>query len=160
MTVIWDTLSRGSKSIFAFMIYFVVLQVSFSMMAHQVYGYVLFDFSTYFLSQINVFMIDLGDIDIYSKMSSVEPIYTPIFFVFYIFFVFFVTNNIFIAILNEAFGVVVEHQRKLNEKELIGKLKTRFIDEIKFFAERCRYCCTHLSTKKKVETSKAHKTFK
>ncbi|CAG9334842.1 PKD2_4 [Blepharisma stoltei] len=159
MTMIWDTLGRGAKSIFAFMIYFIVLQVSFSMMAYQVYGYALYDFSKYTLSQINIFMIDLGNLNLYPNMSEVESIFTPLFFVFYFFFVFFVTNNIFIAILNEAFGVIVERQREQNERELIGKLKTRVIDEIKFFCEKCKYCCTHFKKKKKIEKSKAFKAF-
>ena len=60
----------------------------------------------------------------------------------------------------KAFGVVVEHQRKENEKELIGKIKTRFLDELKYAAERCKYCCTHFTKKKKTVTTKAFKAFK
>lgn len=159
MTIIWDTLQRGAKSIFAFFIVFITLICSFSQTVHIIYGNELEIFTTFTLSLSHLFMIILGAIDNYKQMSIASPIFTPIFYIFFMFLMFFVIMNIFVAILNEAYGVVIELQSDFHEKELVGKLKNMLVAEIKHYLERIRYYCKACCKKSNVERSLAFKAF-
>lgn len=140
MTMIWDTLERGSRSIFAFMIIFGLLLNAFTQMSHIVYGRVLQSFSTYFYSFINLFRMLLGDINRYTDMSNAEPNFTPFIFIGYIFLCFFVMLNIFVAILNEAFGVVVDYRQQHQDKLKMQKFGKKVLEELTFYWRRFTVC--------------------
>ena len=159
MTIIWDTLQRGAKSIFAFFVVFIVLMCSFTQMVHIIYGIELNNFSTFGISISSLFMVLLGSLDKYQEMSIASPILTPIFFIGFMFLMFFVIMNIFVAILNEAYSVVAGFHINSLEKELVGKFKTRLIEEIKIIFGRCIYICKKCLKRKKIERSAAFKAF-
>jgi len=140
MTMIWDTLERGSRSIFAFMIIFGLLLNAFTQMSHIVYGRVLQSFSTYFYSFISLFRMLLGDINRYPDMSDAEPNFTPFIFIGYIFLCFFVMLNIFVAILNEAFGVVVDYRQQHKDKLKMQKFVQKVVEELTFYWRRLAAC--------------------
>lgn len=159
MTIIWDTLQRGAKSIFAFFVVFIVLMCSFSQTVHVVYGNELEVFTTFSRCLSNLFMILLGALDNYKDMSLASPIFTPLLYISFMFLMFFVIMNIFVAILNEAYGVVVELHTKSLEKEIVGRLKIRLFTEIRHFYERLKYFCKKSFKKQRVERSVAFKAF-
>ena len=140
MTMIWDTLERGSRSIFAFMIILALLLNAFTQMSHIVYGRALQSFSTYFYSFINLFRMLLGDISRYPDMSDAEPNFTPFIFIGYIFLCFFVMLNIFVAILNEAFGVVVDYRQQHKDKLKMQKFGKKVLEELTFYWKKTANC--------------------
>jgi Polycystin cation channel len=159
MTIIWDTLARGSKSILGFFVVFIVLLCSFTQMANIVYGSQLIDFMNFSRTISSLFLMLLGGLNDYPYMNQVSPYFTPVFFVFYMFLMFFVIMNIFVAILNEAFGVVVEMQIKEHEKEIFGLFVNNLVSEIKLIGGRLKYSCKNCCKKNKVERSVAFKAF-
>jgi len=159
MTMIWDTLKRGARSILAFLIVLVVLLTSFTQMGYHIYGYEVESFYTYFRSMTSMLIIMIGQIDLFSEMIDTEPYLTPFFFISYIFLIFFVLMNIFVAILNEAFGVVVEYQRNSQEKELIGRLKTKLVKELKYYCEKIKLVIRTIRMRRPGNNSLAHRAF-
>lgn len=159
MTIIWDTLDRGAKSIFAFFVIFIVLMCSFTQMIHVVYGTELQAFNSFSKCISSLFMILLGALDNYPGMSQASPYFTPIFFIVFMFLMFFVVMNIFVAILNEAFGVVVEVETKSHEKELVDRFKNRLVKELKFYGERVKYVFKKAFKSRRVPRSAAFKAF-
>jgi hypothetical protein len=159
MTIIWDTLQRGAKSIFAFFIVFIVLICSFTQMVHIIYGNELSNFTSFGVSISALFMILLGSLDSYEEMSEVSPVFTPIFYIGFMFLMFFVIMNIFVAILNEAYSVVVDFHVNSLEKELVDRFKTRLFEEIKLIFERVRYFLKKCLKRQRIERSIAFKAF-
>lgn len=159
MTIIWDTLARGSKSIFAFFLVFIVLMCSFTQMVRIVYGCNIFAFINFGSSISSLFMTLLGALNYYPSMSLVSPYFTPIFYTIFMFLMFFVILNIFVAILNESFGVIIALEDKESEKEILGKLKNRLIIELKFISDRVKYRCKKCCKRRGIERSVAFKAF-
>lgn len=140
MTMIWDTLERGSRSIFAFMIILALLLNAFTQMSYIIYGRALKSFSTYFYGFISLFRMLLGDISRYPDMSNMEPNFTPFIFISYIFLCFFVMLNIFVAILNEAFGVVVDYRQQNKDKRKMQKFGIKVVEEMSYYWKRMTGC--------------------
>ena len=107
----------------------------------------------------SMLIIMIGQIDLFSEMIDTEPYLTPFFFISYIFLIFFVLMNIFVAILNEAFGVVVEYQRNSQEKELIGRLKTKLVKELKYYCEKIKLVIRTIRMRRPGNNSLAHRAF-
>jgi hypothetical protein len=159
MMLIWHTIHRGAKSIFAFVMVFIVLQAAFGMLVHVIYGSQDEIYSTYFRTMATLTVTLLGDVSQYESMSAQEPYITPIFFVSYMFLMFFIILNIFVAILNEAFSVVVEHSRQSKDKDLVKNALRKLVEEVKIFIDLVKYKYQNCCKRSKSETSKAFKKF-
>ena len=128
-------------------------------MVYIVYGPQLLYFNTFGQSISQLFMILLGAINYYHQMSQASPYFTPVFFISFIFMMFFVVLNIFVAILNEAFSVVVALEEKDHEKDLLRKFKNRLVAELKHYYEKFKYFCKKCCKTKTVQRSLAFKAF-
>jgi ABC-type multidrug transport system fused ATPase/permease subunit len=160
MKMIFDTMERGAKSILAFIIILSVLLNSFTMTAYIIYGPRLEIYRTYIKAFTTLFVMITGEIAYYEDMQKVAPIFTPFFFLTFMFLTFFVLINLFVAILNEAFAVVVGQQVSSKDKQALTSNLLQLKKEAQrfknIFCSRCRECCKR---RKNVSRSKANRAF-
>lgn len=101
------TLRRSLPNIISFSTMFIILMLSFSMLANLVFGTDLYDFHTFFRSLFVLVEVIIGQLD-YMSLTTTNRFLGPLFYMAFIFFVVFVLYNMFIVILNDTYFMVQE----------------------------------------------------
>merc|ERR1712070_1188637 len=120
MGMLWNVLAQAGTSIMYFLFMFLLVMIAFALMVMNLFGSVIYEYSSFDKSLVALFLMLLGDFD-YETLRRVQPTFGPLFFVLYLVLVYFVLLNIFLAILNEAYAN--ESQRIQEERALGGKKK-------------------------------------
>jgi polycystin 2 len=95
-------------SVMFFIIFFAFSYLGYLLFGSQIYGY-----SSVVRSSYTMFRTMLGDFDL-GEIEKADRTFGPLYLMSYIFFVFFVLLNVFLAIINDTYGMVKE--RVLGEK--------------------------------------------
>eukprot|EP00033_Pygsuia_biforma_P002896 GCRY01003194.1.p1 GENE.GCRY01003194.1~~GCRY01003194.1.p1 ORF type:complete len:774 (+),score=222.95 GCRY01003194.1:252-2573(+) len=105
MSLLWDTLAHARKDLVGFVVIFMVIVTSFSLMGFLVFGPEMTEFSTVSGSISALFRMMLGDAP-FEEMFQVNRVLAPIYVAFFLILVFFTLLNIFLAILNDSWEKV------------------------------------------------------
>eukprot|EP00300_Choanocystis_sp_HF-7_P011897 c17658_g1_i1.p1 GENE.c17658_g1_i1~~c17658_g1_i1.p1 ORF type:complete len:710 (-),score=173.25 c17658_g1_i1:21-2150(-) len=109
--VITATVSRSIRNSFVFVVTVIIVIFGFSQSGVLIWGNDLEGFRTFIDSFYSLLRILLGDFD-FAPMKRSNRLMGPLYFVFFVVLVVFILLNMFLAILDEAFGDVQdEHKR-------------------------------------------------
>ncbi len=98
---------RAGLEIIFFTMLFSATFFGFGVLAHNIYGASISNFSTLSLTFKTLLKMTVGLVN-YEEMRTADPVWTPIFFTVYIVFVSMILVNVFLAILNTSYTTVRE----------------------------------------------------
>ena len=104
-----DVFLRASLEMIFFTFLFSATFFGFGVLAHNIYGASIGDFSTLTLTIKTLLKMTVGLVD-YESMRLTDPVWTPIFFTVYIVFVSMILVNVFLAILNTSYTSIREEK--------------------------------------------------
>jgi polycystin 2 len=105
MTQLSETLSRAAKDLSGFSIMFSIIFFAFVQLGYLLFGTQVQDFRSLTDTLFTLFRMILGDFN-FRDIERADTFLGPVYFLSYIFFVFFVLLNMFLAIINDTYGVV------------------------------------------------------
>ena len=104
-----QTIARAAIDMSNFMLIFLVVYIAYAQAFFMAFGMDIESFSSYSKSFSSLFLIILGDFD-FDAMTDANPEMAPLLFFSFVIFVFFILVNMFIAILGEAHGAVMDSE--------------------------------------------------
>eukprot|EP01062_Namystynia_karyoxenos_P059460 TRINITY_DN50906_c0_g1_i1.p1 TRINITY_DN50906_c0_g1~~TRINITY_DN50906_c0_g1_i1.p1 ORF type:complete len:1288 (+),score=511.29 TRINITY_DN50906_c0_g1_i1:122-3985(+) len=137
LNLLTKTIEQAAKDLFGIVFIFVVVFISFALMAFVVYGNAVEDFRTFPDTCAALARVLIGDFD-YGELQTAQRLFTPVFFTLFNILAVFILLNMVIAILDSAFSTVQE--QKYNPRRLLALMardETGVFDRAKP-AERCK----------------------
>jgi polycystin 2 len=107
MSFLQDTVFLAAKDLSYYMLLLITVIFGFFTMTNVAFGKNSYRFSNMSMASIYVFEMIFGTYD-YEEMREADPVLAPVFFCTYMFLSLFILVNVFIAILETAYGKVKE----------------------------------------------------
>ena len=124
LSFLWRVLGHAKVELMAFLVLFLVLLLSFSLLASVMMGYHARELHNIPTAALSLLRLTVGIFDFnYGEWQEADPLWAPVFIVTFIFLLILVAANIFIAILTDAYSTkkaqIVKYTRfkKLLRKE-------------------------------------------
>jgi len=121
--MLWSVLSRSAADLGWFAIMLMIMLSAFGLVAQQMFGPYIFEYTSVVFSIRELGLLLLGQIDLESMQQAAGKYAGLLYFLFYIVTMFFIMMNIFLAILGEAYSVT--RQAAVEEKNQAIKAKGR-----------------------------------
>jgi len=119
--MLWSVLSRSAADLGWFAIMLMIMLSAFGLVAQQMFGPYIFEYTSVVFSIRELGLLLLGQIDLESMQQAAGKYAGLLYFLFYIVTMFFIMMNIFLAILGEAYSVV----RQQAQEETASKVKVK-----------------------------------
>eukprot|EP00756_Hemistasia_phaeocysticola_P051445 Hpha_TRINITY_DN26619_c0_g1::TRINITY_DN26619_c0_g1_i1::g.86073::m.86073 len=132
LNILTQTITFAARDLLGILFIFLVVFMAFSLMAYVVFGNAIEDYRTFPDTLSSSSRMLIGDFD-YEELRLTHRMFTPVFFAIFNILAVFILLNMVIAILDEAFGKVME--RKYNPRKLLALLAR---DETGYFDEPTR----------------------
>lgn len=129
MGMLWRVLVFAGKDIMYFTVMLACMLGSFAMMAVQIFGTSIYEYTLIMKSVIMLLRVLLGEFDIEAMMQA-SPTLGIAFFFIYIIAMFLIMMNIFLAILGEAYTVVRAETSEMIKSRVVTK-KLSLLDWLK-----------------------------
>jgi hypothetical protein len=133
LNFLWNVLASAGTHLLSFLILFIIVFMSFSLMSHLLWGTFLENYRTFWSSSFSLTRMLFGDF-IYDDLERPHPTLAPIFLNLYMVVIFFILINMFLAILNDTYAVQA-HERKLMKR---GEL-TRYAGRLTYLVKSVVY---------------------
>ena len=126
MSMLSQTLNKASRDMGAFSLIFLIILISYSLLAFLMFGAVLQEYSTFITCIESQVALILGSFH-FGKIRAANPAFGPVFFFTYVLIMVFALMNMFVTIINETFSAIKENLAKQsNEHELLEFIWDRF----------------------------------